>query len=281
MVPKQTLTGINSSPVNSNLEKKQQKELKTAQELLAEAQKTQESAAETQKTQESSAEIKIAEEMQIEIKTKRELDLEEIEGKIALELVESRNKECFQQFASSESFKEMERSALAICEDKRTLPLPTLVGNYLYNFWRDDVNIQGIYRRTTLEEYRKELPNWETVLDLDKLPEESIFRSLINPENHKANTKENWVFKDFIYCFPDATQGMLNLSLGGMDAGIWREFDLIKKEFVQNGFCVKEARTSISWYTKDSYGLLQILDKESLQRQTYLELLNYGSVVKL
>ncbi len=42
-------------------------------------------------------------------------------------------------------------------------------GKFYYNYWRDDKNVRGVWRRTTLEEYKKEKPNWEVVLDLDKL----------------------------------------------------------------------------------------------------------------
>ena len=38
-----------------------------------------------------------------------------------------------------------------------------------YNFWQDEVHVRGIWRRTTLAEYRKDSPSWETVLDLDVL----------------------------------------------------------------------------------------------------------------
>ena len=39
-----------------------------------------------------------------------------------------------------------------------------------YNFWQDDVHVQGIWRRTTLASFRESEPEWETVLDLDALP---------------------------------------------------------------------------------------------------------------
>ena len=40
---------------------------------------------------------------------------------------------------------------------------------WYYNFWRDAKNPRGLWRRTTLDEYRKPEPAWETVLDLDAL----------------------------------------------------------------------------------------------------------------
>ena len=52
-------------------------------------------------------------------------------------------------------------------------------GACYYNFWRDAKNPRGLWRRTTLDEYRKAEPEWEMVLDLDALG---------------AEEKENWVW---------------------------------------------------------------------------------------
>ena len=40
---------------------------------------------------------------------------------------------------------------------------------YYYNFWKDAQHERGLWRRTTLDEYRKPQPQWETVIDLDAL----------------------------------------------------------------------------------------------------------------
>ena len=42
-------------------------------------------------------------------------------------------------------------------------------GEHYYNFWKDAEHPRGLWRRTTLAEYRKAEPEWETVLDLDAL----------------------------------------------------------------------------------------------------------------
>lgn len=45
------------------------------------------------------------------------------------------------------------------------------IGDFYYNFWQDANHVKGIWRRCTLEEYRKSAAdiNWELVLDLDEL----------------------------------------------------------------------------------------------------------------
>ncbi len=41
--------------------------------------------------------------------------------------------------------------------------------DWFYNFWTDDKHVQGIWRRTTLESFRTEEPDWQLLLDLDQL----------------------------------------------------------------------------------------------------------------
>ena len=55
----------------------------------------------------------------------------------------------------------------------------TKIGDHFYNLWRDAANPKGLWRRTTLAEYRKQDPAWEIVLDLDAL---------------SAKEGENWVW---------------------------------------------------------------------------------------
>jgi prolyl oligopeptidase len=45
---------------------------------------------------------------------------------------------------------------------------------------------------------------------------------------------------------------MVVLSRGGGDASVYREFDLVTREFVDDGFIVPEAKSRISWRDEDS-----------------------------
>jgi prolyl oligopeptidase len=92
--------------------------------------------------------------------------------------------------------------------------------------------VRGIWRRTTREEYVKASPNWETVIDLDALAE---------AEN------ENWVWKGSSGLAPDYKHYMINLSRGGGDATVVREFDTEKKEWVEGGFFLPEAKSNVDW----------------------------------
>jgi prolyl oligopeptidase PreP (S9A serine peptidase family) len=46
------------------------------------------------------------------------------------------------------------------------------IGPWLYNFWQDSANPRGLWRRTSLQSYRTPTPEWEVLIDVDKLGEQ-------------------------------------------------------------------------------------------------------------
>ena len=42
------------------------------------------------------------------------------------------------------------------------------------------------------------------------------------------------------------------LSRGGSDAQVVREFDIVKREFVADGFVLPEAKSSVDWADEDT-----------------------------
>jgi len=116
------------------------------------------------------------------------------------------------------------------------------MGSHYYNFWRDAANPRGLWRRTPLAEYAKAQPAWEVVLDLDALGKaENI----------------NWVWAGADCLRPDTPaqpyrRCMLALSRGGADATVLREFDLVDKAFVKDGFALPEAKQDANWKDLDT-----------------------------
>lgn len=163
--------------------------------------------------------------------------LEEVEGKQALNWVKKQNDQSLSHLKSQPSYQTTFDYTLAILNDKERIPYAAERAGYYYNFWRDETHVRGVYRRTTFAEYRKDSPKWETVLDLDKLAEQ---------EN------ENWVYKGIRCHYPKYQRCLLSLSRGGADATVVREFDIGTKSFVKNGFSLPEAKSSMSWYDKDT-----------------------------
>jgi len=158
--------------------------------------------------------------------------LEDVSGKRALEWVKARNAVTTSELAETEEFKQLYERLLKILDSKDRIPFISKIGPFYYNFWRDEKNKRGIWRRTTLDEYRKSEPKWETVLDLDALATEE---------------KENWVWKGAVFLKPKKERCLVMLSRGGADATVMREFDVTTKSFVKDGFTLPEAKSRVSW----------------------------------
>ncbi len=163
--------------------------------------------------------------------------LEEVDGAKPLEWVKERNAASTKLLTEGAEFQALQSRLLTILDSDARIPFVQKIGPHYYNFWRDAKNKRGLWRRTTLEEYRKATPQWETVLDLDALA---------------ASEQENWVWKGANVLRPAQTRCLLSLSRGGGDASVLREFDLTKKAFVEGGFTLAEAKSRVAWRGEDS-----------------------------
>jgi prolyl oligopeptidase len=162
--------------------------------------------------------------------------LEEIEGERALAFVEQQNKATLEKFGSARFA--ADRDALAAIFDRPdNIPFVTRRGEYLYNLWKDASNPRGLWRRTTLDEFRSPDPTWETILDVDKLA---------------ADESEDWILS-WIQTLPgNQPRAILSLSRGGGDAAVLREFDIDTKSFVKDGFFLPEAKGGAGWLDADT-----------------------------
>ncbi|WP_411104127.1 prolyl oligopeptidase family serine peptidase [Streptomyces sp. cmx-4-9] len=166
--------------------------------------------------------------------------LEDVEGPAALQWVAERNAETTAALAAGPGFAELPELTARLREvldAADRIPYTRRRGRYLYNFWRDADHVRGIWRRTTLEEYRKESPDWEVLLDIDALAE---------AEGHK------WVWAGATVRRPAYDRALVRLSRDGGDAVEVREFDLGDRAFVADGFRVPEAKTDIGWIDADT-----------------------------
>ena len=163
--------------------------------------------------------------------------LEDVSGDRALRWVRQRNRETNRAWAERASFKGLRERLLAVFDSEDRIPGISKMGDYYYNFWRDTDHPRGVWRRTTLEEYRKADPDWETVLDLDALARKE---------------KENWVLGGFNCRQPDYRRCLIGLSRGGADAEVVREFDIHDRTFVEDGFILPESKGTTAWAGPDS-----------------------------
>ncbi|HSD67228.1 MAG TPA: prolyl oligopeptidase family serine peptidase [Vicinamibacteria bacterium] len=162
--------------------------------------------------------------------------LEDVTGDRALEWARARNAESA-RVLETDGFAALEKRILDILDSDARIPYVQKLGPWYYNFWRDAKNPRGLWRRTTLGEYRKEHPAWETVIDLDAL---------------NAAEKENWVWHGADCLKPEYRRCLVQLSRGGADADVVREFDLVSKAFLKDGFSLRESKNSVGWLDADT-----------------------------
>jgi prolyl oligopeptidase len=162
--------------------------------------------------------------------------LEDIEGERALDFVARQNRLTLEKFGTAEFAADRDTLA-AIYDRPDNIPYVTRRGGFLYNIWKDTKNPRGIWRRTTLEEFRGRDPAWEVLLDVDKLA---------------ADENEDWIL-GWIQTLPGTNpRAILSLSRGGSDAATLREFDIERKAFVADGFTLPEAKGDVQWFDADT-----------------------------
>ncbi len=163
--------------------------------------------------------------------------LEDVHGEQALAWVRERNAASQAELTAEPGFDATRRQVLEVLNAKDRIPSVTRRGDWLYNFWQDEQNKRGLWRRTTLAEYRKAEPAWEIVLDLDALAQAE---------------GENWVWGGATCLGPAYRHCLISLSRGGADAKVVREFDAAKKQFVEGGFALPEAKGDVDWIDADT-----------------------------
>jgi prolyl oligopeptidase len=163
--------------------------------------------------------------------------LEDVQGERALAWVRERNAESEAALQAHAGFETLRTRLREVLDSQEQIPYVSRRGEGLYNLWRDAAHPRGLWRRTTLAEYRKPEPAWETVIDVDALGRAE---------------GENWVWAGATCLGPEYRRCMVALSRGGADATVVREFDTVARRFVEGGFTLPEAKTQVAWKDADT-----------------------------
>ena len=163
--------------------------------------------------------------------------LEDVDGEEALAWVRRQNAATMSTLDGGGRFAELCAEIRQVLDAEERIPVTSWHGDHLYNLWQDASHPRGLWRRTTLAEYRKAEPDWDVLLDLDSLAERE---------------GENWVWQDVALRYPDYRRCMVSLSRGGADACVVREFDLDSRSFVAGGFALPEAKSFATWIDADT-----------------------------
>ena len=162
--------------------------------------------------------------------------LEDIDSHKALAWVDKQNEITLAGFGTAD-FAADRDTLTAIYDRPDNIPYVTRRGDWLYNFWKDEKNPRGLWRRTTLDNFRSQNPDWEVILDLDELAERE---------------SEDWIWHGASTLPGIHNPAILRLSRGGSDAVVLREFDISAKAFVRDGFYLPEAKSWTEWIDEDT-----------------------------
>ena len=183
--------------------------------------------------------------------------LEDVSGSEALDWVRARNEPTLAELCDAQ-FERMRIEALEVLDTDARIPYVRRRGEYLYDFWRDATNPRGLWRRTTLDSYRTDSPDWEVLIDVDELG---------------RGDGQKWVWAGASVIEPEHTLALINLSPGGSDAVVVREFDMLTREFVADGFELPEAKSEVGWDDPDTVLVGTDFGPDSLTESGYPRIL--------
>ena len=163
--------------------------------------------------------------------------LEQTESPRALDWVKAHNERSLAVLKGDPRYEPFHAEALKVLEATDRIPIPSLVGAEVYNFWQDADHVRGLWRRTDAPGYVRPNPTWETMLDLDAL---------------STAEKANWVWKGASCPPPNFDRCLVNLSDGGEDAVRVREFDPAAKAFKPGGFDLPRGKQTADWIDQDT-----------------------------
>ncbi|RZU76750.1 prolyl oligopeptidase family protein [Micromonospora kangleipakensis] len=163
--------------------------------------------------------------------------LESLDAETVAAWVQDRNRETLAAVAIGDTFTGRTSEIRQVLDAGDRIPYPGWRGDgHYYNFWTDASHPRGLWRRTTLDQYRRREPEWDVLLDVDALA---------------AEEGENWVWGGVTVLRAGYQRCLISLSRGGADAVVVREFDLDRRGFVADGFTLPEAKSSVCWIDAD------------------------------
>ena len=157
--------------------------------------------------------------------------LEDVLGEAALDWVRAENERTLGVLESDPRFHELEARALNIYNATDKIVYADRYGDEMHDLWRDENNVRGVWRKTSVAAYASGAPIWETVLDIDALAEKE---------------GRNWVYKGRT-CLMSEKRCLVRLSDGGTDSVVLREFDVETQQFVEGGFESPNSKQWVAW----------------------------------
>jgi len=194
--------------------------------------------------------------------------LEEVNGIKALDFVREQNTATFSVLSKENNYQSIYNKSLEIANSPEKIAEPTIIDSFVYNLWKDNQHVRGLWRRCRLNDYTNGNPQWETLLDIDAL-------------SLQDNVK--WVLKGASGLYPTYNKFLVQLSNGGGDAVITKEFDGDKKQFISNGFFIDESKGNSAYVNENTIIVSSNFGEGTMTKSGYprqVKLWNRGTLLQ-
>ncbi|HEY4801255.1 MAG TPA: prolyl oligopeptidase family serine peptidase [Paraburkholderia sp.] len=166
------------------------------------------------------------------------LSLESLDDPAVMAWVEEQNARTRAAWQGGERFDALEKRLAQAYLPRERPVIPSRWQEWAYDLWEDEDNPKGLWRRALWADWRAHKPQWQTLIDFDALG---------------AKEGMPWVCAGIDILYPDGDRALIQLSDGGSDAVIVREFDIVRREFMEDGFAIaKGGKHTISWIDRDT-----------------------------
>lgn len=162
--------------------------------------------------------------------------LSRIHGRRALAWVQAQNGRSDLALKTDPTYARDRALILEVLNADTRIPEGTLDHGWVLNFWQGADHVRGIWRRTTVVDYARKSPRWQTLLDLDQLD---------------RRMHEDWVWKG-ADCTAAFDRCLVRLSPGGGDAAEIREYDPRSRRFIGGGFKLAVAKSAAAYLSPDA-----------------------------
>ena len=134
-------------------------------------------------------------------------------------------------------FKSDKRRVLDTLNDPRRLIIPYGRGNNVWDFRRNADHALGLWRYTSLDDFRNETPEWKVGADFDQFAKDQ---------------GKNLLCHDFHTLPPEHSRVLFSLSEFGENATAIREYDIPTGKYVTHGFNLPRGKGDAWWIDIDT-----------------------------
>lgn len=172
----------------------------------------------------------------------------------AADWVQQSNQNCKAALENDKRFASMRDSIAEFAQNNQQIPYFSQHGDWLYHFYQSEAQPRGVYRRTTLDSYRRTNTEWQIVFDLDALAQQEEL---------------DWYLAGISHCIVAPERCLISLNIAGSDASVCREYNVETQQLMSDGFQFPYGKNQIHWRDQDSVLVCPAWDESQLSQSGY------------